>query len=154
MSETDESGRPLRIDDEAESADPVLPAFLAKPAGAPVYHGFPILEDVNVDGFRLGMITDWEAETVERGDGFVVGPDGSRCGLDWEVSAERRFEQVLAPDVRPLGSLVCHVPGPDELAGERAAEPRTYPPGPPRTLGDVEGGARDLVASAARRSRN
>jgi hypothetical protein len=34
-------GRPLAVDRQAESADPGLPAFLARPPGAPVYHGFP-----------------------------------------------------------------------------------------------------------------
>ena len=52
--------RPLAIDHEAESADGALPGFVAKPAGAPVYHGFPILSDVEVDGFTPGMITDFE----------------------------------------------------------------------------------------------
>jgi hypothetical protein len=85
----DESqGLPLRLDEAAESADPDKPAFLARPAGAPVYHGFPILDDVEVDGFRLGMISDWEAEPSEWGDAFLVAPDDSRCGLIWEVTDE------------------------------------------------------------------
>lgn len=88
-------GLPLRIDPNAESASDDEPAFVARPPGAPVYHGFPILDDVEVDGFRLGMITDWEAEPSTYGDAFVVAPDGSRCGLDWEVFEERRCEQVL-----------------------------------------------------------
>jgi len=93
-------GPPLRIDPDAESADSEAPAFVARPPGAPVYHGFPILDDVDVDGFELGMITDWEAEPANRGDAFVVAPDSSRCGLDWEVLGERRFEMVLdySPD--------------------------------------------------------
>jgi hypothetical protein len=73
-------------DPEAESADPDQPAFLARPAGAPVYRGFPILDDVEVDGFRLGMISDWETEPSEYGDAFLVAPDNSRCGLIWEVT--------------------------------------------------------------------
>ena len=67
-----DDGRPLRLDPEATSANPNLPGFLARPEDAPVYHGFPILEDVEVDGFRLGMITDWEAEPADGGDAFVV----------------------------------------------------------------------------------
>lgn len=81
----DLKGRPLRLDPEAESADPDLPAFIARPAGAPAYHGFPVLEDVVVDGFTLGMIDDWEAEPDDEGDAFVVAPDGWTAGLMWYV---------------------------------------------------------------------
>jgi hypothetical protein len=81
-------GLPLRIDPEAESANEEEPAFVARPVGAPVYHGFPILEDVEVDGFKLGMITDWEAEPSDYGDAFIVAPDNSRCGLIWEIDDE------------------------------------------------------------------
>jgi hypothetical protein len=88
-------GKPLRLDGDADSADAELPAFLARPEGAPVYHGFPILDDVQVDGFRLGMISDWEAEAATEGDAFVVAPDDSRAGLVWEVSPENRFQEVL-----------------------------------------------------------
>jgi hypothetical protein len=87
-------GLPLRVDPSAESANPEEPPFVAPPGGAPVYHGFPILDDVDVDGFTLGMITDWEAEPSSYGDAFVVAPDGSRAGLDWEVMKGRRCEAV------------------------------------------------------------
>lgn len=76
---TDEKGRPLNLDPEAASADPSLPAFPAKPPGAAAYHGFRQL-DVEVDGFRWGMITDFLAEPDTDGDAFVVAPDGSRAG--------------------------------------------------------------------------
>jgi hypothetical protein len=74
-------GRPLAIDPKATSASPTEPAFVARPVGAPVYHGFVVLEDVNVDGFTLGTITDFEAKSCETGDAFVIAPDGSRGGL-------------------------------------------------------------------------
>jgi hypothetical protein len=45
-------GRPLAIDPEATSSSPTKPAFVARPIGAPVYHGFIVLEDVNVEGFN------------------------------------------------------------------------------------------------------
>jgi hypothetical protein len=51
-----------------------------------VYHGFPVLPDVEVDGFRLGMISDWEAQPATEGDAFLIAPDGSRAGLVWEVA--------------------------------------------------------------------
>lgn len=81
-------GLPVRVDPDAESAEDDKPAFLARPEGAPVYHGFPILDDVEVEGFRLGMISDWEAEPSDWGDAFLVAPDNSRCGLIWEVTDE------------------------------------------------------------------
>jgi hypothetical protein len=97
-----DKGRPLRLDEDAESADPSLPAFLARPSEAPVYHGFPVLDDVEVDGFKFGMITDFEAGPASDGDAFVVAPDGSRAGLVWKVFegddwgdyAARYFEEV------------------------------------------------------------
>jgi hypothetical protein len=62
---------------------------------APVYHGFVVLDDVVVDGFTLGKITDWEAEPCETGDAFVIAPDGSRAGLVWEVCDPPYFQEVM-----------------------------------------------------------
>ena len=86
MSPTDEPRKPeghlLALDPSADSTNPDLPGFLAPPSGAPVYHGFPVLDDVEVEGFRLGVISNWEAEpSMQDGDAFVVAPDNSRCGL-------------------------------------------------------------------------
>src|SRR5271157_547547 len=65
-------GVPLRLDPEAESTDPSLPAFLGRPKGAPVYHGFPLLEESRTaDGWCFGIISDPEC----------------RAGLIWEVGA-------------------------------------------------------------------
>jgi hypothetical protein len=83
-------GRPLALDPGADSASGDLPAFLARPEDAPVYHGFPIL-DVEVEGFRLGMITDFLAAPDVEGDAFVVAPDGSRAGLVWTAEAEEYY---------------------------------------------------------------
>jgi hypothetical protein len=107
-----DAGRPLREDPDAASADPNLPAFLARPEDAPVYHGFPILDDVEVDGFRLGMITDWEAEESDYGDAFVVAPDGARAGLDWEVHPEPKVEQILEPSSDRWGVWYVRFPEP------------------------------------------
>jgi len=92
---TEQSSRPLRVDPNAESAERGAPEFAAPPDGAPVYHGFTVLDDIEVDEFKFGMITDFEAQPETRGDAFVVAPDNSRCGLDWEVSKLDRFEQVI-----------------------------------------------------------
>jgi len=88
-------GRPLAVDSKAESASPTEPAFVARPEGAPVYHGFVVLDDVTVDGFTLGKITDFEAEPCETGDAFVIAPDGTRAGLVWEVCAPPYFQEVM-----------------------------------------------------------
>ncbi len=87
-------GRPLALDSEAESAQKDTPGFLARPAGAPVYHGFRTLDDVVVDGFTFGAITDFEAEPCKEGDAFVIAPDGNRAGLVWRVSDDSEFEAV------------------------------------------------------------
>ena len=88
-------GRPLAIDRKAASASPSEPAFIARPEGAPVYHGFVILDDVAVDGFILGKITDWEAEPCEKGDAFVIAPGGSRAGIVWQVCNPPYFEEIM-----------------------------------------------------------
>jgi hypothetical protein len=52
-------GVPLRLDTEVPSADPSLPAFLARPKDAPVYDGFPMLEQSRtVDGWCFGTISE------------------------------------------------------------------------------------------------
>jgi hypothetical protein len=96
-------GRPLTIDPNAASADPNAPAFLARPEGCPVYHGFPVLHDVAVEGFIFGKISDFESGPCSEGDAFVVAPDNSRAGLVWEVSAERHFYEVSPPEALRWG---------------------------------------------------
>jgi hypothetical protein len=95
-----EKGKPLAVDPEAKTASPGAPAFVSRPKGAPVYYGFPVLDDVAADGFKLGMITDFEAEPCDDGDSFVVAPDGSRAGLVWTISKEPAFSEVcpIEPD--------------------------------------------------------
>ena len=105
-------GRPLAIDEQAESADPALPAFLARPAGTPVYHGFPVVDGAEVDGFRLGMITDWLSEPAMAGDAYVVAPDGSRAGLVWESGCAAYFRPVLAPEQGRWGVWAVGLPLP------------------------------------------
>jgi hypothetical protein len=86
----------VAVDVNANSAISDVPGYIARPAGEPVYYGFPILDDVNVDGFRLGIITDFEAEHYPCGDAFVVAPDNSRCGLIW-VESEIPFLEEVSP---------------------------------------------------------
>jgi hypothetical protein len=86
--------RSLALDPNAKSTSATEPAFIARPAGAPVYYGFAVLDDVNVDGFVFGKISDFEAEPSDYGDGFVVAPDNSRAGLVWEISDSQYFTEV------------------------------------------------------------
>jgi len=96
-------GKPMLTDAAAPSADPELPAFLARPAGAPVYHGFPLVEETMTDGWCYGAITDFEDPSgCEAGDGFVVAPDGSRAGLVWSVGSFPT-EAVCDPDPERWG---------------------------------------------------
>jgi hypothetical protein len=86
-----------RLMADAHSASRTEPAFIAKPAGAPVYYGFQVLEDVVVEGFTFGKITDFEAEPCQEGDAFLVAPDNSRAGLVWEVA-----DKISASQISPL----------------------------------------------------
>jgi len=106
------SGRPLAIDETAQSASPVVPGFLAKPCGAPVYHGFRILSDVVVDGFTLGAITDFEVEPCDGGDAFVVAPDNSRAGLVWEVATREAFAEICPMEENRWGVWAVSFPLP------------------------------------------
>ncbi len=94
----------LAIDPAATSETPGVPAFASKPRGAPPYYGFRILDDVEDDGFTLGMISDWESQPgMQSGDAFIVAPDGSRCGLHWYVSNEPGFEEAWRIDLDRWG---------------------------------------------------
>jgi hypothetical protein len=107
-------GKPVAIDHNAISASATEPAFVTPPKGAPVYHGFVVLDDVNVEGFTFGAITDFEAEPCDAGDAFVVAPDGSRAGLVWEVSTTKSFEQVLPFEPNRWGVWAVSFPQPME----------------------------------------
>jgi hypothetical protein len=103
-------GRPLAVDPLAQSASQTEPAFIARPQGAPLYHGFPILNDVVVDGFTFGKITDFESEPCTEGDAFVIAPDNSRAGLVWEVSEDSYFQEVCAADSARWGVWAVSFP--------------------------------------------
>ncbi len=94
MSSTD--GKPVRVDPNAASASDDLPAFIARPADAPVYHGFPIVEESRTEGWVFGTISDYEDPNgCDWGDAFVIAPDGTRAGIVWQVD---QFEpQVVLP---------------------------------------------------------
>jgi hypothetical protein len=98
----------LRLDPEAQSADSSLPAYLARPEDALVYHGFPMLEQSRTDdGWCFGTISEPDCpEGSDWGDAFVVAPDGSRAGIVWQVG-ESRMEISSPPDEDRWG--VFHV---------------------------------------------
>lgn len=90
------AGKLIRLDPTAESALPDLVAFLSRPADAPVYHGFPLVEESRIDGWVFGAISDYQdSKGCDWGDAFVVAPDGTRAGIVWQVD---HFEpQVVCP---------------------------------------------------------
>jgi hypothetical protein len=69
-------GQVAREDPGAVSAIPGLPAFIARPADAPAYYGFPLLPDSEKDGFVFCVITGPRADAPAAwGDAYVVAPD-------------------------------------------------------------------------------
>jgi hypothetical protein len=83
---------------------------LSRPEGAPVYHGFPLVEETRTNGWCFGAITAFEDPNgCDYGDGFVVAPDGSRAGLMWAVG-DFPIREAVAPDERRWG--VYEVPFP------------------------------------------
>lgn len=97
------AGKTMLQDPTAKSQTPGEPAFLSRPEGAPVYHGFPLVEETRTDGWCFGAITAFEdPEGSDYGDGFVVAPDGSRAGLMWAVG-DFPIRETLAPDERRWG---------------------------------------------------
>jgi hypothetical protein len=93
------AGHPIAIDSSAKSASDSMPAFIARPSDAPVYHGFQILDDVVVDGFTLGLITSLEEGGATEGDAFIIAPDNSRAGLVWSIPK--------SPEDRPKLDQLC-----------------------------------------------
>ena len=102
----------LRLDETAESNNPELPAFLARPEETPVYHGFDLVEETRTDGWCFGAITEFEdLDGCEDGDGFVVAPDGSRAGIVWEVG-DREIEEISPPEQDRWGVYAVWFPRP------------------------------------------
>src|SRR5664280_2213515 len=105
-------GRPIVTDPKARSGTTGLPAFMAKPNGAPAYHGFVVIEESETEGWRYGAITGFEGvDKEEAGDGFVIAPDGSRAGVVWGTDAPE-FEIVLPPDDSRWGVYSVRFPKP------------------------------------------
>ena len=90
--------RKLRHDPDAKTSDSSLPGFLARPVGAPVYHGFAVVPESMTDGWAYGAITEYDClEPQTEGDEFVIAPDGSRAGIAWATDTPE-FYEILPPD--------------------------------------------------------
>ena len=91
-------GQVAREDPGAVSAISGLPAFIARPADAPAYYGFPLLPDSEKDGFIFGVITSSRTDAPPSwGDAYVVAPDGTRAGIVWVMKGPVT-EVVFAPE--------------------------------------------------------
>ena len=124
-----DTGRPIALDATAESANPNLPAFLAPPAGALAYHGFPILDGLEVDGWRLGLITDSIGTDDNFGDAYLIAPDGRRAGVVWQVAQPSSFIELIGPERTRFGVFeVAVANGPTSLAGARRFISEVLPP--------------------------
>lgn len=64
------------------------------------YDGYPLIPETEMDGFVFGTITPIGGD---RGAGFLQGPDGSKAGLQWELSDSPFIERVEPPDGRGWG---------------------------------------------------
>ena len=78
------------------------------------------LASVVVGGFTFGKITDFERETCDEGDAFVVAPDNSRAGLVWEITDKTLLSRNFCARSGAMGSL-----GP--LVSKCYDEPRKCP---------------------------
>ena len=88
---------------------PELPAFIARPRGAPVYYGFPLLKNSECEGFTFGVIT--EPAGAEWGDAYVVAPNGSRAGIVWSIGPGKP-RVVSQPDAGRWGVYAFYFEGP------------------------------------------
>jgi hypothetical protein len=111
------TGHLLKLDPAAETTNDELPAFLAPPANAPPYHGFPLVPETCTDGWCYGAIAEFvDSEHYphgcDSGDGFVQAPDGSRAGLVWETDCPEAIMEVLPPDANRWGVWEVRFPRP------------------------------------------
>ncbi len=125
----DTVGHPVALDTAAESADSRLPAFLAPPPGAPVYHGFPVLDGVEAEGWRLGLITSSLDTLDHTGDAYVIAPDGQRAGLVWRVEQPSWSIQLSGPEPDRLAVFeVATAHGPTSIDDARRFIVEVLPP--------------------------
>lgn len=56
------------------------------------------------------MVSDFGDEEAHYGDGYVLAPDGSRCGLLWECCGEQAINLVLEPEPDRWGVYFVSLP--------------------------------------------
>lgn len=111
-------GRKIRYDATAASADHGLPGFIARPEGAPVYHGFTVVPETMMDGWVFGAITEYECDDPQtEGDGFVIAPDGARAGIAWAIDTPD-FYEICPPDEGRWGVYGVRFPRPVSCVGD------------------------------------
>jgi hypothetical protein len=77
-----------------------------------VYHGFPLLENSEREGFIFGTITEPNgAEPADWGDAFVVAPNGARAGIVWRIG-QGEPSVVCEPGAGRWGVYCFHFAGP------------------------------------------
>ncbi|HMJ08081.1 MAG TPA: hypothetical protein VK468_03695 [Pyrinomonadaceae bacterium] len=131
-----DNGNKILTDPAAESAEPGKAAFLARPKDAPVYHGFPIIEESETEGWRIGAITEFIGN--DEGDAFVVAPDGSRAGLVWEVSYGE-FGTICEPEPDRWGVYAVWFPNPIENVDDFVSNFRSVLPALQRQFEIIKG---------------
>jgi hypothetical protein len=99
--------RKLMLDPTAPSADAGEPAFIARPEGAPVYHGFAQPDLPAIDGWLFGEITPFLDD--DSGDAYVIAPDGTRAGLVWEIG-DGEIQEILPPEPTRWGVYAVWFP--------------------------------------------
>jgi len=91
-----DSGKPLRLDPKARSANPAQPPSSRDPPLHPRTMASRSSRKPTPNGWVYGAITDFEApEGADAGDGYVPRRTERRAGLVWEVG-------LRALELRPL----------------------------------------------------
>jgi hypothetical protein len=112
VTEKEPTSERLILDANAASASADQSAFLSKPPGAPVYHGFPLILETSIDGWCYGAITEFANPSgCTEGDGFVQAPDGTRVGLVWDVGVGD-LQEISPPDPERWGVYQVWFPRP------------------------------------------
>jgi hypothetical protein len=94
----------------------------------PAYDGYPLIPETETDGFTYGAITPL-GQNPQRGAGYLQGPDGSRAGLQWELTDSPYIMRIEGPDgerwgVYRLGFTRPVTTAADLLANLREALPK------------------------------
>ncbi|MEK6871676.1 MAG: 3-deoxy-8-phosphooctulonate synthase [Nanoarchaeota archaeon] len=108
------SSKRMILDKKAKSNSKNLPAFLSPPEGSKAYHGFQLINRINVEGFTYGAITNFlekdSKDGCTSGDGYVEAPDGSRAGIAWEKGDKFSYSQMMDSDKERWGVYYFSIP--------------------------------------------